>query len=224
MTKTILLTLTYLVGIGELILAAYFWINNSKSEIRRVMSLLALSTGMWAITSGLTSYTTPSQLVSLSLSFLFFFGALTVTALLHLVLIFPYKIRPIDLLHITLLYVPVGLFASMSFFTKTIVASYSVSTDIVGYVHPGPLFSLYEVYISLVFFAALYILYRKIASLDGLHKKNSRIFFWSVLIGGFPAIALNLLFAFFGILVNPLIPVVFSLFWVGGTSYIITRK
>jgi len=47
--KTLLLTLTYLVGIGELILAGYFWKTHSGSEIRKVMGMLSMVTGLWVL-------------------------------------------------------------------------------------------------------------------------------------------------------------------------------
>ncbi len=221
--KTILLTATYLVGAGELALAIFFWVTHSKSEIRKVMALLAFSTSVWSITNAMTSYVNPSKLVDIALGLIFVAGVFIVTILIHFTLIFPFRLFLLDRLHFFLLYLPAFIFSLTASFTKTIVSSYMVALDNPGFVNKGPLFVLYEVYISVLFLTALMILSKRIKKLDGLHKKNTKIVFWSILVGGTPAIIFNLWFVFFGILVNPLVPVLFGLAWVGGTTWILLK-
>lgn len=222
--KTILLTATYLVGIGELILAVFFWVTHSKSEIRKVMALLALSTGMWAITNAFTSYTEPSPWVDWNLKITFFAGTIIVSALVHFAAIFPYRHFQFDRLHTFLLYLPAILLGTIVLTTNTIVSSYIVGVDNPGYLIPGPLFSLFQIVISAYYIVAVGILMRKIRRLDGMHKINTKLILFGIALGGLPAVILNLWFAFFGSEVNPLIAVFFSIFWVGFTTYIIIKK
>lgn len=222
--KTFLLTATYLVGLGELALAVFFWVTHSKSEIRKVMALLFLSTGIWAITNGLTSYVDPSTWVDWNLKILFIVGITIVASLLHLTIIFPYRIFPFDKLHSFLIYAPV-VFMSITLLTSNaIVGSYEVSRNEVGLVHPGPLFIFFQVTVSIYYIISVIILLIKHKRLDGLHKQNIRLFTTGVVLGGFPAIVLNLMYAFSGLYINPLWAVIFSISWVGFTAYIILKK
>src|SRR5882672_10872328 len=111
--KTLLLGLTYAVGIGNLVLAVYFWVTNSKSEIRKVVSLVYFSTALWAISYFLCAYVLPSKVVSFWLYMTFVSGILIVTSLLHFTIIFPYRTIIFDKLHATLLYLPVILFSTL---------------------------------------------------------------------------------------------------------------
>lgn len=155
--KTLLLTLTYLVGIGELILAIYFWVTNSKNEIRKVMALLALSTGIWVITSGLTLCVSQTPITTFFMQLVFVSGALLITALLHLSLIFPNKLIQLDPLHGWLLYGPAIVFTLIMFVSDSIVMGFTGSVTDVGRIIPGPLYSLYNLYVfwSLYFSACI---------------------------------------------------------------------
>jgi hypothetical protein len=225
-TKTILLTLTYLVGAGELILAIFFWVTHSKNEIRKVMALLAFSTGMWVILSGITSYVPYSTLGHYEMALLYISGALLLTALLHLSLIMPYPFIRIDRLHVFLMYFPSVLLSYILIFSRTIVESFDGSSTWAGVVIGGPLYSLYNIYSFLLFTLAISIIFFRIQRLDGLHKKNMQIVVWSVLLGGLPAVVLFLILPIFtpSININSLFGVIPSAVWVGGTTYIIIKK
>lgn len=223
-TKDILLTLTYLVGAGELALAIFFWVTRSGNEIRKVMALLAFTSGIWSVTNGLTAYVNPSAAVTLILNILYSAGVLTVAAIVHLSIVFPYKTFNLDRLHAWLLYIPALLLSYITFFSKTIVKSYSVAPDNPGFVQPGELHGFFILVVSVYFFSGIAILIKKIPRLDGMHRKNAILTLWGIIIGGFPAILLNAWFILFDTWVNPLFAVVFSLSWVGTTSYIILKK
>lgn len=222
--KTLLLTLTYLVGVAELILAVFFWVTHSKSEIRKVMALLAFSTGMWVVTNGLTAYTESSLWVDWSLKLLFVAGITTVSSLLHFSIVFPFKTFIFDKLHALSIYIPTLLFTVIMFFSNTIVSSYNVAPDNPGFVHRGPLFLFYEIVVSLYFLLAIAFLFLKLKKVDGLHKANTKLVLFGITLGGLPPVVLNLWFAFFGSFFNPLVAVLFSVFWVGFTTYIIVKK
>lgn len=222
--KTFLLITTYLIGAGELFLAFFFLITHSKSEIRKVMALLFFCTGVWAITNGFTSYVNPSLWVDWNLKIVFISGITVVASLLHLSIIFPYRTFTFDKLHSFLIYAPALFLSTVLLLSSTIINSYTVARDNVGIVHPGPLFIFYNIILAIYYFLAVAILILKERKLDGMHKLNIRLFMAGVIIGGFPAIFLNVLFAFSGIYINPLLPVIFSVIWVGFTTYIIIKK
>lgn len=222
--KTVLLSLTYIIGVGELILAAFFWITNSKNEIRRVMAFLTFSTGMWVVLNGLTSYTNPSTWITIALGLVFVFGIIVVTTLVYFALIFPFRIWTFDNLHIFLLYLPSLIFSYIALFTTTIVSSYTLAPDNPGFVNPGQIFNIYQITVSIFFIFTLVVLLLKIKKTDGINKRNSLILFWSILLGGLPAIILNLWLVFFKTSSNPLLAVIFSVAWIGGTSYILKKK
>src|SRR6185503_6136646 len=94
--KNILLTLTYLVGLGELALAVFFWVTNSKNEIRRVMSLFAFSTGSWCVFSAMSSYTSENTLTFFYTNLSYGFAVLALASLVHVVLIYPYPLYKLD--------------------------------------------------------------------------------------------------------------------------------
>lgn len=219
--KTILLTLTYAVGIGELILAGYFWVTNSKSEIRRVMALLAFSTGMWVLMNGLTSYTNSSIWIEYFLYALFVFGFGIVLLLVYLGLIYPYPIFALDRLHKILFVTIAAMYTYIAFFTKTIFTEYRIAPDNPGYLTPGPTFVFFQISITLCFFLAIYIFFYRLKRVDGPNKRNIKILLTTVLLGGVPAIALNMWAVFFKIEANPLLAVIPSVCWVLGTLYII---
>lgn len=222
--KTFLLTATYLVGLGELALAVFFWVTHSKSEIRKVMALLTLSTGIWAITNGLTSYVNYSRWVELNLVILFIAGLFIVSSLLHISIIFPHRVFTFDKLHAFLIYLPAIIFSIILSSTNTVVKSYAVATDNAGTVIPGPLFIFFQILVALLFLTSVGILCFKLRRQDGLNKQYTALFFIGIVLGGLPAIVLNLLFALFAFYTNPLWAVIFSVFWIGFITYIVVKK
>ncbi len=224
--KIFLLTLTYLVGTGELILALYFWINNSKNEIRKVMALLSFSTGMWVVLGAVTSYVPYSTFGYYEMTLVYIFGALLLTALLHLSLIMPYPLFLFDKLHAFLIYFPLMFLSYALLFSRTIVQSFTGSSTWAGIVIGGPLYTMYNVYLFLLFVLAIGIITFRIQRLDGFQKQNMRIFVWSIVLGGLPAVILFLILPNFipDLNVNGLLGVIPSAIWVGGTTYIVMRK
>ena len=222
--KTFLLTATYAVGIGELILAIYFWITNSKSEIRRVMALLALVTAIWVIGNAIASYTNASLLVDYTLKILYCSGLLIVVVLVHLSLIYPFKIINIDRYHRILLYTPAVMISYLVFFSKAIIVGYEISPLIPGNVIPGPAFSLFNIVIALYFFAYIIITSIRISNLDGINRKNTILLLISVVVGGLFAIVGNILYSFSTIMFNPLVTVIPSIAWVAAIIYIVNKS
>lgn len=222
--KTLLLTLTYTVGIGELILAIYFWVTNSKSEIRKIMAGLALSTGVWAITNALTAYVQPSEFVTLMLNLLFICAITSVTLLVLLVIVFPYRTFTFDRLHAILLFIPAAFIAIILLTSSTIINGYTVSTDTAGWVVGGQLFPFYQIIVGLIYLISLSLNIYKIRKTDGRAKHNLKLFLVGAFFAAFPAIFLNIWSSFVRIEVNPLLVVLPSVIWLGITTSIITRK
>lgn len=227
MTKDILLTLTYLVGAGELALAVFFWVTHSKSEIRKVMALLSFSTGMWVVIGSLTTYTHPTSLIVFLVSTLYVFGVFLSTALVHLAIVFPFPLIRFDRLHSFLLYVPAILFSVIALSTRTIVSSYDVNPTIPGVVISGPLHHLFNYYILALFIICLALLLQKIIRTDGIHKKNATTVFWSILLGGGLPVWYDLLvpnlfpqFTQSNYLYGDLATVI----WLGITTFIVLQK
>lgn len=222
--KTILLTLTYTVGIGELILAVYFWVTNSKNEIRKVMAALAFSTGIWALTNALTAYVNPSPFVTFALNLLFICGITSVTLLVLLVIIFPYRLFTFDKLHAIFLFIPSLVVAIILLSTHTIIDSYSVSLNTAGWVIGGPLFPFYQICVGVIYLASLSLNIYKIKKTDGRSKQDLKLFLFGAFFAAVPAIALNIYSSFEANTVNPLIVVIPSAIWLGTTAYSIIRK
>ncbi len=224
--KFFLLSITYLVGILELILGIFFWVTNSKNEIRKVMALLAFSTGIWVVLSGVTSYVPYSRLGHYEIAIVYIFGALLLTALLHLTLIMPYPFFRFDKLHILLLYFPLTFLSYALLFSRTIVESFTGSPTWAGIIFGGPLFSMYNIYLFFLFVLSTGIIFYRLPKLDGVHKQNMKILVWSVILGGLPGIILLLILPTFlpELDINPLLGVIPSAIWVGGVAYIVTRR
>lgn len=223
--KTALLTATYLVGIGELILAGYFWKTRSGQEIRKIMTVFALATGIWVISSALVSYRESSFFVDVNVRIIFIAGALLLTSLLRLAILLPYKTFTFDRLHAFLLYVPVLLITYMMIVGETIVRGYQVTPHDVGVVIPGPLYSMYNGYLLLVYLASLWILLMKYRSTDGSARRLTELVLWSIIIGGLPAVLIDLIIPLFSdVYINSLTGNLFTAVWLGVTSYIVIKK
>lgn len=217
MTKTILLTLTYLVGAGELILAIYFWATNSKSEIRKVMALLAFSTSMWVIVNALSG----GNQIFAELTYVF--GLLLVISLLHFTLIYPYRYQNFDKFHTLGLYLPWLFFSYAILATKTVIVSLP-TIDNAGQTIGGPLFPILNILISGAYFISIFLLLISSRKVDGYHRKNVLTMLYSLIIAGFPGI-------YFGVFqgnqllpFNYLIGPLASSIWLGATTYIVRKK
>lgn len=224
--KTILLTLTYLVGAGELILAIYFWINHSKNEIRKVMSLLAFSTGMWVITSAMIAYRTGGDVTLLINGFVYTFGILLLTTLVYFALIFPFPLMRLDRFHKVLLYVPALIFSIIGFTTRAIELDYIANEKNAGEVVGGPLLPIYNNYLLLLFIISIGLLILQVRRNDGINRNNVRLVLWGVLIGGIPAVIIDLVIStyFPDYVPNFLYGVLSSVIWFGTTTYIVLKK
>jgi hypothetical protein len=225
--KTLLLSLAYTIGIGELILAGYFWVTNSKNEIRRVMALLAFSTGMWVITSALSSYTSQSPTTIFILKSIYVFGVFLVTSLVHLSIIFPISIVRFDKLHAFLLYIPALIWSCIAMTSNSIVLNYVGTTDSPGLVVSGTLHHTYNYYLLFLFFATLSLFFIKIRRHASL-SKNIYLVFYSIAIGGALPVFYDLIIPnFFPGLYNStnyLVANLSTVVWLGVTSYIVLKK
>ncbi len=226
LTKDILLTLTYLVGAGELALAIFFWVTRSGNEIRKVMALLSFSTGMWVETSAILAYKPESNFTLFLSSLVFVFGAGLVFLLVHFVLVYPYRLIQLDRWHIILFYIPLLLLSVSAFIPGLISKGLSGGQNNPGTVHPGPMYNLYNVYLLILFISQVALLAYRRKRLDGMHKSNATVFLWAVILGGIPAVFLDLVLP----LINPnfqpnsLYGNLFTVIWLGMITYIVTKK
>lgn len=223
--KNILLSLTYLVGIGELILATFFWVTHSKNEIRKVMALLAFSTGMWVILSAIFAYRVTDQTSLIISQIIYVFGVLLVTSFIHLSLIYPFPLVRLDRYHGVLLYLPALIFSVISVTSKAIIQSTTGDTNVAGDIVGGPVYPMYNAYLSIVYLLGIIFLVLQRRRMDGFHRRNLGIVIWSFILGGLPAVYLDLLTPFFH-LPNPnyLVGNLASGIWLGATAYIVLRK
>ncbi len=224
--KTLLLTASYLVGIGELILAGYFWKTNSKNEIRKVMALLAFSTGVWVLTSAFTSYVSQTPLTTFFMRIVFVSGVILVTALLHLSLIYPFQIARLDRLHRWLLYAPTFQWVFIAFFTNAIVEGFTGSATDSGRIIPGLLYTFYNLYVFGLYLVALVMFFWRMRYTEGQHKQNLELIAWSVFIGGLPAVMIDLLIPVItkGVYPNANYGAISTITWLGVTTYIIRKN
>lgn len=226
MTKTILLTLTYLVGAGELILAVYFWATNSKSEIRRVMALMAFFTGIWVVSSGLTAYIGQNTVTTVYMQIVFVSALFMITALLHVTLIYPTHYLIKDRIHGWLLYVPAMLFSWIMLSSNTIVTGFTGSAIDSGRVIPGPLYSEYNMYIFGLYLLTIILLFVRQRNADGDHKKNILLILYAVGIGAIPAVLIDLIIPVItaSIFPNALYGAISTVVWLGAITYILRRR
>lgn len=222
--KTLLLTATYLVGIGELILAGYFWKTKVGNEIRRVMALLVLFTALWVLFTVFNSYSTSPHAEFID-KFTYTFGVLLVTALFHFAIVFPYPMMRLDRLHYVFMYLPAAIFSVIIFRGHYIVSHYFSSATLSGQWIGGPLYWLYNLYLLGLYLAAMLILLRKLKTTDGIHHKNLVLVIWSILIGGAPGMIFDVIMPLiFNQARYPLIGTLSSVSWLALTSYIVLKK
>jgi len=221
--KEFLLTATYLVGLGELILAGYFWKTHSGNEIRKVMAFLSLSTAGWTISNTYVAQFISEPVVTFELRVIHFFGIYIVSTLLHLSIIFPFKKRIFDGLHTLLFYVPSIIISYIIFFTNAITLGY-VPQYLSGKTIGGSLFDLYNIYLTIYYFVAVIILFTKLKRSDGINRSNTILFLYAVLISGIPAMVFNVWYALVDQVPSALVGPLVSSIWLGITAYILIRK
>lgn len=220
-----LVILTYIAGVGELVLALYFLKTNSGATIRKVMSLLCASTALWVLTSAFVAFRPSTPFVDFMGNIVFFGGATLLTTLVWLVCIYPYPNIRFDALHVMLLYVPVLLFTVILFSTKTILAGTIADSSNVGQTIPGPVYWIYNAYQLVVYLVALCILIFKSRHFSGYNKRNILIILAALVLGGLPGVFLDLIAPFFNLYnVNYLYGNLASVFWLGGVTYILVAK
>lgn len=223
--KATILTLTYLVGFGELLLAIYFWVTNSRQEIRKVISLLALSTSIWVILSAYISYRETSILVVELLNVVLISGIFLVTSLLYFSVIYPYTFFTFDRLHKFLLYVPAIIFSIVILTTDTVVNNYLVDKYSVGEVVGGSVYPIYNIYLFILLLITLAILSFKIKRTHGFVKQNVKLILLSIVLSGLPAAIISLILPLFSPqLINPLLGNAITGIWLGITTYIVIKS
>lgn len=223
--KTFLLIATYLVGVGELVLALYFWMTRSGNTIRKVMALLAFSTGVWVLLSVFIAYKEPSNLVLVVNQLVYVFGILLVTALVHLAILFPIPIVRFDRLHAVLLYLPALIFSAISVSSGALVSDTVGSQIVVGYPVGGPVFPIYNAFLALLFLTGIAIMFLQMKRTDGFMRRNISFIAWSFVLGGLPAVYIDLFGTTFHLMSpNYLIGNLATIIWLGTTMYIVSKK
>ncbi|MFH0952365.1 MAG: histidine kinase N-terminal 7TM domain-containing protein [Patescibacteria group bacterium] len=221
---TVLIYLTYIIAIGELFLAGYFWKTNSNNPIRRTMAFLTLTTGLWVLSTALTVYQNFNQFTYFTSTILFVFGILSLTALFHFAIVYPVPIFNFNRIHKFLLYSPAFIFSLLILFTHTVIKGSILSHDYYGSTIPGPVFPVYNCYLLLLYLLTLILLYIKIRR-NLTQRSNINIVFWSLLISGIPTVIFDLIFpSFFHLNPNPLIGVLLNFVWMGSILYILLKK
>lgn len=218
--KTLLLTLTYTVGMGELILAMYFWATNSKSEVRRVMGVLAFFTGCWALLNAATGTINSNYYLNAST---FVAGCFLIASLLHLTLVFPHPFFQLDRFHRIFIYLPAVFFTYAILFTKTVVIGFPYLKN-AGLTLGGPLFVVLNLYLGGVFVLSLLILFLRSKRVDGTARQNTLLLFWTILIGGIPGIFFAVLHLLDHFPFNYLYGPIGSMIWFISIMYILRKK
>lgn len=216
-------TIATIIGIGELLLALYFWRTNSGSRIRWTVGLVALSMGMWVLLNVLTSYTERTALTDALVPILFFSVVILFLSILHLCLEFPYPMFRVDRLHILLLYAPAAIFAHVLFFTNGIVRDYQLDPSSPGYVIPGDFYPVFAGLIAIGLVASISLLIWKARRTEGVFRRNVLLVLCSFLIPGLPGLYFVLTREAVGASYNSLITPIVSGVWLGITGYIVFR-
>ncbi len=218
-------TIATLIGIGELLLAFYFWYTNSGSRIRWTVGLVAFSTGTWVILNVLTSYTDRTALTDALIPILFFDVVVLFLAIVHLSLDFPYPMFRIDRLHLLLLYFPVlSIFAYVTFFTDGLVREYYLDRTSPGYIIPGDFYPLFAGVVLVGLVSSIGLLLYKLRRTTGTHHRNVLLVLLSILIPGISALYFVLTREAVGASYNSLITPITTGVWLGITSYIVVKK
>ncbi len=222
--KTLLLTLTYLVGAGELLLSGFFWKTNSGNTIRRIMSFFALVTGFWVISTAAASYNTSISGITWYRS-AHVFGPFLVTTLFVFATQFPVSTWRLDKLHYVFIYAPATLFSLIIMSSTEFLAGFTATSTDSGSWFGGSIYWLYSLLLLCFYLATVIVLVTKYRIVDGIHRKNLTIVFVSIVLGGFPAIVTDVLFSLF---TNEgryaIVGSLMTVFWLGITSYIVLKK
>lgn len=189
------------------------------------MSFFAFSTGLWVILSVLIAYKPPSDFVLLINKYVYVFGIFLVTSFVHLSIIYPIPIVRFDRLHAYLLYLPTTLFSVISICTDSIVSNTIGGNNNVGVPIGGSIFGIYNIYLAILYITGVIILLFQAKRTDGDIHKNLMIVVWSFIIGGLPAVYIDLFGTTFH-LVSPnyLIGNIATAVWLGSTSYILLKR
>lgn len=224
--KELLLVSCYVVAALEIGLGVYFWVTNSGNEIRKVMRDLSFATGIWVLTSAMTSYIEYSTTGYYFIALAYLAGIVLMTEILELSFVFPFRVFHYDRLHRLLLFIPVLIFGSLSFFSHAIVESYTGSSDFSGAITGGSAFFAYNWYLVAVFCVAMAILLYKVTISSGFIKKLILLVIFSFLAGGLPSVFQYLILPNFNpnFVSNLLYGAIATVTWVGVTSYIVVRK
>lgn len=131
-----------------------------------------------------------------------------------------------DEVHVILLYIPVAIFSLISLTSTAIVDGFIGSPTVSGYIIPGPIYNVYNIYLFILYLTSLIILLHRVGQSDGIEKNKLTIVFWSILVGGLPAIVIDLIIPFFGSKLGPnaLYANLATVVWLGATTYVVRRK
>lgn len=222
--KTFLLAATYLVGIGELILALYFWLTNSKNEIRRVMALVSFFVGIWVLSIASTVAFPDIFHRGLMLDITYLFGSLLTTAVLLLTFVFPYRNTQLNIWHAVFLFVPSFIFSLMLFWSDAIVETYSMS-GLSGEYKEGPIFYVFGIILTLQFITSVYLLLQRMRQATGMHRKLITMMIAGLCLGGLPAVYFNLVSPIWtGYGTFPFIGTMSTVIWLGLITYAVSKK
>ncbi len=221
--KILLLSATYLVGLAEMFLGFYFWRTNSGDAIRKTMTLLCISTGLWVTLSAFAAYKGGDDLFNLTINrLLIVFGLVLVTSLLHLTILFPFPTFRFDRLHLILLYIPAFLLSVIALFTDAIVMNVVANVDYAGVIIGGPIYPIANFFVLAMYVISVIMLFKKVRISADFHRRNVKTFLVGLLVGGVPAIYIDLIAPIFHLPEpNYLIGALTSVFWLGAICYIL---
>lgn len=223
--KTVLITLTYLVGIGELVLAGYFWKGNAKNEIRRIMAFLSCTVGLWVLSLASNAYAVNDPVTVIRDKLTFILGLLLLTTALRFSIAYPFSLKRFDWLHNLFLYLPCVIFGYVIIATNDIIAGYHSSDSLSGEWIGGPLYRLYALYLLALFIILIVHLLMKRRRTDGIQRADITTVAASILFGGSPGAVLYLLVPLFtNVARYPLIGALSTVVWLGMTAYIVVRR
>lgn len=190
------------------------------------MALLAFSTGMWVLSSTFTAYKPNEGFYEIISSFVYVFGILTVSLLVHLVAIFPYPLFKVDRLHKVLFYIPSLIFILIALVTNGIQLSATGGDNEPGKVIPGPIYGIYNLFVTFLYLFTVGILVNRLGRLEGFQKKFLSFLLIAVIVGGLPAVIIDLILPVLNpkTEVNYLYGVLFTGFWLGTTVYLVNKK
>jgi len=190
------------------------------------MALFALSVALWVLFSAFVAYKSHSDSREVINKLIYFFGIFLVTSLLHLVCVFPYPFRILDVFHKVMLYVPAVIFSYIALTTDTIVSGFYASEAFAGLVVKGPVYNLYNSYLFLLYILSVSLLSYRIQKFDGVHLRYAKYLLSGIVVGGLPAVIIDLILPMVAprILPNYLWGNLFTSVWLGVTLYAVRRR